>query len=351
VYKSLQSCRAIAALLVFMYHLGATFSLEKYFGTLLFYKPFSFGDSGVEFFFVLSGFIIHNAHRKDVFNGRVFLSFLKKRVIRIYPVYWIIFSLIYFGSLFLPQIGSLEAMSMQEVVQSFFLIPCHLSGVNGTGAPVLVVAWSLHYEIVFYSIVGFFIVGRMGAACILIIILTSCFLNHRGFGLEYPFSHIANHYMLLFWMGMMMSYFNQLRVLKTWVSVIIAVSGFLLFLTVALDQVFWLGLYHKLQTIMFGVSCSLIIFGLSNSERGGFEIGGHTFLQVLGNASYSLYLLHFPLLSLLCKVCVLLGINDKGLLVTSIAYAFILFFCIYISIKFHYLIEMPVTKWLRRKFL
>ena len=107
-------------------------------------------------------------------------------------------------------------MSMQEVVQSFFLIPCHLSGVNGTGAPVLVVAWSLHYEIVFYTIVGFFIAGRMGAACIVIIILTSCFLNHRGFGLEYPFSHFANHYMLLFLMGMMMSYFNQLRVLKTW---------------------------------------------------------------------------------------------------------------------------------------
>ena len=186
---------------------------------------------------------------------------------------------------------------------------------------------------------GFFHRWSDGAACIVIIILTSCFLNHRGFGLEYPFSHVANHYMLLFLMGMMMSYFNQLRVLKTWVSVLIASIGFLLFVTVALDQVFWLGLYNKLQTIMFGVSCSLIIYGLSNSERGGFEIGGHSILQVLGNASYSLYLLHFPLLSLLCKVCVLLGINDKGLLVTPIAYAIIFFLCVYISIKFTILLR------------
>jgi exopolysaccharide production protein ExoZ len=351
VYKSLQSCRAIASLLVLLYHLGATFSLEKYFGTLIFYKPFSYGDCGVEFFFVLSGFIIHHAHHRDFFNSRALIPYVKKRIIRIYPVYWILFSFIYLCALLLPKLGNVENLNLQELLQCFLLIPCHIPGINGTGAPVLVVAWSLHYEILFYSIVGFFIAGRIGAVFIITILIICMVCRYDGIKLDYPFSYFTRDYMLLFLMGIMMSYLNQLHVLKTYTAVAIASIGFLFFISTALDTVFWLGLYNNLQTLMFGFSCSLIIYGLSNSERSGCVIGGNVLLQVLGNASYSLYLIHFPLLSVLCKLCVIWGMNDKGIFVTCIAYIIVLFLTIFISVKFHTLVEMPLTKWLRKRFL
>ena len=351
VYKSLQSCRAIAAMLVFLYHLGATVSLEKYFGTLIFYKPFSFGDCGVEFFFVLSGFIIHNAHHKDFFNRQVLVSYIKKRIFRIFPVYWIILSALYISCLFVPQLGAIDRMTMQEVIKSFLLIPSTSSGVSVTGAPLIVVAWSLHYEILFYAIVGFFIAGRIGTVSIIMIILACWIFRYQGFELDYPFLHISRDYLLLFLMGTMVSYFNQLHVHKVWVSCAVSFIGLFLFISVALDQVYFLGWYNNFQTLMFGLSFSLVICGLSNSERAGFVIGGNPVLQVLGNASYSLYLLHFPLISIFCKICVYLGINNKGLFLSSIAYTIILLLCIFISVKFHTIVEKPLTHWLRKRYL
>ena len=90
MYMSLQAGRAIAAILVVLYHLGGMIAVEKYFGQPIFGIPFSFGDAGVEFFFVLSGFIILTAHRKDISKPYRVISYLKKRIARIYTTYWII---------------------------------------------------------------------------------------------------------------------------------------------------------------------------------------------------------------------------------------------------------------------
>jgi exopolysaccharide production protein ExoZ len=92
MYKSLQGTRALAALLVVLFHLGNTIALGKYFGIEAFAIPFKFGSAGVEFFFVLSGFIIFAAHRNDISKPRRLTNYISKRVIRIYPTYWIIFA-------------------------------------------------------------------------------------------------------------------------------------------------------------------------------------------------------------------------------------------------------------------
>ena len=61
-----QAARGIAALFVVLYHTGRMLSLEQYVGRDPWGGLFHFGHAGVDFFFVLSGFIIYYVHHKDI---------------------------------------------------------------------------------------------------------------------------------------------------------------------------------------------------------------------------------------------------------------------------------------------
>lgn len=79
MHKSLQGTRGIAAVMVVLFHLGGAFAADKYFGIGAFAFPFRFGSSSVEFFFVISGFIIFSAHNNDLFQKEKFLKYVKNR--------------------------------------------------------------------------------------------------------------------------------------------------------------------------------------------------------------------------------------------------------------------------------
>ena len=66
----IQAARGAAALLVVFYHAGRMLSLDQYVGNDPLRGLFRFGHAGVDFFFVLSGFIIYFVHHKD----RIFSS-------------------------------------------------------------------------------------------------------------------------------------------------------------------------------------------------------------------------------------------------------------------------------------
>ena len=64
--KCLQAGRALAALAVVAFHLSTAFSDPRY-GSHSIGQAFTrHGNLGVDFFFVLSGFIILNAHARDI---------------------------------------------------------------------------------------------------------------------------------------------------------------------------------------------------------------------------------------------------------------------------------------------
>jgi len=85
---SLQVFRGLAALAVVAHHAGL--STEAFVGTL----PASvssllgFGLLGVDFFFVLSGFIIMFAHMGDDRTPATLKRYAFKRLTRIFPAYW-----------------------------------------------------------------------------------------------------------------------------------------------------------------------------------------------------------------------------------------------------------------------
>lgn len=87
--NSLQVCRAAAAIAAVLYHV--TDQAQKHFSYTFVGGAFQFGYTGVDFFFVLSGFIIFFAHASDIGKRDSLLAYVTKHLIRIYPIYWVAF--------------------------------------------------------------------------------------------------------------------------------------------------------------------------------------------------------------------------------------------------------------------
>ena len=60
-FNLLQAGRGIACLIVLLYHTNFVLGLHKYIGIDMF-PIFNIGNCGIDFFFVLSGFVIYFAH-------------------------------------------------------------------------------------------------------------------------------------------------------------------------------------------------------------------------------------------------------------------------------------------------
>lgn len=84
----IQVFRGLAAVLVVFAHTDLIYNQNLNQDFL--FKITTFGGSGVDFFFVLSGFIMFYIHQKDIGHQNKLGIFLFKRFTRVYPLYWII---------------------------------------------------------------------------------------------------------------------------------------------------------------------------------------------------------------------------------------------------------------------
>jgi exopolysaccharide production protein ExoZ len=346
MYQSLQASRAFAALIVVLFHLGGMMASEKYFGRTGFAGPFSFGAAGVEFFFVLSGFIILTAHRGDLDQPGRLADYLRKRVTRIYPTFWLVFLGVYLLALSSRSLRSTVPHDPLILLKSLWLIPQDKLLIGGTGAPVLAVSWTLQYEVFFYACFASVILNRW-LALVVAVSLAAIYLAYSGTAAPFPLSFLAQDYIPLFAMGMLVACVGGSDRLRFKHPGLYAGLGFALFGWVALDHVMNWNLLVRQATLLYGLASSLIILGLVKLEDAGRILGGHRGLQLLGNASYALYLIHYPLISLLGKVALAARLNRLGLAGAFIAYFGILGVCLASSVVFHLWIERPVTRWIR----
>ena len=99
-------------------------------------------SSGVDIFFVISGFIMFYATFARGGTTITIGEFMLRRVMRIYPFYW--FCCLALMALVATHIFKARAFAIPEVVQSMTLIPGHNS--------LLAVSWTLSYEMFFYLV-------------------------------------------------------------------------------------------------------------------------------------------------------------------------------------------------------
>ena len=111
------------------------------------------GNTGVDLFFVLSGYLIYGSL---ISRTQPFGKFIRRRVQRIYPTFAVVFAAYVVLSILFPsedKIPSGAWPTAQYLAENFFLLP----GIFPI-EPMITVAWSLSYEMAFYFAIPLLIV-------------------------------------------------------------------------------------------------------------------------------------------------------------------------------------------------
>ena len=139
---SLEIYRGLAAAMVVLFHYH--FYVGEYFGRApALSRIFEGGHAGVEFFFILSGFIIFATHRRDLGQASALPTFVRKRAVRILPMYWIVITLSLLALLWAGWAKS-RSMTWANILCDYLLLP--------TDGPLLLApAWTLKVEALFYA--------------------------------------------------------------------------------------------------------------------------------------------------------------------------------------------------------
>jgi peptidoglycan/LPS O-acetylase OafA/YrhL len=352
-FTYIQGCRGIAALLVVLFHLAAAVAAEKYFGVPLFSQMLRFGSSGVEFFFVLSGFIIAFVHFDDLGQPSLLPRYLLRRAIRVYPAYWIIFIVTGLFAMMTPAFREGVPQDGVLLVKSLALVPQDPQVVGGTGAPLIVVAWSMQYEIVFYAMFALFIISQTAGAV--------GFTAYCGWWLlstfwpavpPFPLGFMEPHFFVNFGMGIIAAWLSRRQCVKAplaWIVIGLTVYAALAAFENGEMLIGNLDRYPpRLPEVSlgYGFASALLVCGLVAAERSHQRPLPRT-LMLLGEASYALYLLHYPIISAGCKILSRLGSN---FVLATMAFAIILAACCLVSVAFHLAIERPLLRALGTRF-
>ena len=143
---SVHYLRAVAALIVLLFHLTAKIPV-----TPAQKLSAEVGGAGVDIFFVISGVAMavstHGRHLSP-------LGFYARRLVRIVPLYWLITSLVVLVVAVAPSVAGTSRLDPWHAAASYLFLAWPHPGNPTDLAPLLVLGWTLNYEMVFYVLVG-----------------------------------------------------------------------------------------------------------------------------------------------------------------------------------------------------
>ncbi len=255
-------------------------------------------NAGVDIFFVISGFIMwHTTFGKGVDQA----TFLKHRIRRIVPLYWIVTTFYLVVLLSKPSWMQSGQFSLYHVIASYLFIPAAHPANPLEMWPLVVPGWSLNCEMFFYLLFSFSLVLssqlRIIALQAMIIGLVAI---HYIFDL--PENSILGFYtsniMLEFAFGVALGYLcSTARPVGFRAAAAVFVIGIISFGVVAIAP----DALPNIRCITFGLPSLLVVAGAVLYERSR-PIPRIPLLELVGNSSYSLYLIHGSVLSFLAQL-------------------------------------------------
>lgn len=280
---NLQILRAFAALNVVYFHIIK--SAESYGQPVVLYGFLDgWGASGVDVFFVISGFVMVFTQSVRQKSAHIFFA---NRLVRIVPIYWFLTMSLLFLYFVYP-IGFREfKLDKSSTFYSLFF----LSGAVENDLPLLYVGWTLEYEMLFYTL---FCVG--------------IFLGKGKFQILFPsvilgllaITGTVQLIALEFVLGMLCARLYLSRSFKNFAmpAILIALCWFMIsiFLKVEIDRLF-----------LYGIPSFILVFGLAQIKQSKNRL-----FIYLGDASYSIYLVQVFTIPIFYKTTSLLLPSVNG---------------------------------------
>lgn len=289
---SLQMLRACAALMVVFGHLQHEAKTMPGAAAHDFSPIFlELSGVGVDLFFVISGFIMIVASRKLFGNWRAPVEFLSRRIARIVPLYWLMTTIFVATMLLLPGALKTALPSLGEILKSYLFIPYEQAG-TGLWQPAYKLGWTLNYEMFFYVIFSFCLFLSPQAAVATVATLFSAFVLAGPFLTEAPvmLRYWSDPIILEFVFGAVigLAYIEGRRLEAVPAMLMVAIALLLL------QSGAWMGFepLGATRPLIWGVPAAMIVAGMSLTAARADAAGDANLLQRLGDASYTLYLLH-----------------------------------------------------------
>lgn len=273
---AVQMLRAIAATMVMFVHVDHEL-------VALHFAPLGSDwlSTGVDIFFVISGFIMWTSVERhgSMSSGQ----FLKNRIIRIVPLYWLVTTGVVVLALVMPQLLATTRLRLPHVIASYLFLPAR----HPTAMvfwPIIVPGWSLNYEMLFYVVftiaialsarsrtVRFVLICGLLLLILLIANLTKSKVDVMNF--------YANPILLEFVAGVVLAIVWRTRnVPRSPLWLLAAFAGF---------GLLWVSTHSNVGFVVTLIAATLIVAGAVFLPP-----LRHNALSALGDASYSLYLTH-----------------------------------------------------------
>jgi peptidoglycan/LPS O-acetylase OafA/YrhL len=257
----IQIARALAALSIVYFH--SWVALQHYStGVHTISVLQKYGHYSINLFFAISGYVICFVLSKPTFDLK---GFAIKRALRLYPLYWLCLA-VFAYTVYIR--GPSPKETTEYILYSATLLPTH-------DMPYYDVAWSLQHEIFFYFMAAL-IVPRFGLKVLVAVLACSAALATY---LNLPVHSLPiSHFHLDFMMGVL-AYMLRNSAKKYDARIFSAIGLAFMFFG------FWLPV-----ELSFPLAWFFLLYGLS-----AFDASRAPWLRplvTLGDASYSLYMIH-----------------------------------------------------------
>jgi len=334
--QSIQASRGIAAIFVLLYHLNnIVFGSTKYFPIKPFGAVFDIGHIGVDFFFTLSGFIIKYVHCKDIGHADAVPRYLRRRFDRIFPTYWAVLAILTAAFAASPSMGLGHEREPLTMFSSTFLLYTN-------GNMILGPAWTLCHEVAFYALfLGLIVRPRIAAPAMAAWAAAIILIDPWRGDLAPALHFLASPFNLLFLMGVLAALATQKGVRA---APLVVALGVVLLLTSGFGEPYSGRPYDAELSwrLINGSASACIIIGLVGSER-HYRFAVPRALSFLGEASYAIYLTHYPVMIALGKAALRID-APAWMLFTAMAAA-----TLAAGVAFHIIVERPLLRWLRER--
>jgi len=248
-------------------------------------------QSGVDVFFVISGFIMVHVIRAETTPGRFWID----RFTRIAPLYWLATAVAFAGGWLAPK-WFFGAVSPGFALQSALFLPM---GADANVRPLLSPGWTLTYEFAFYSLLAAcLVVRRPPFALAAIAIGTGLVLGMLLFRQAPWATYYADDLLMLeFLLGMAAAWLISRASVGPRLSLLLAAMAF------ASLYFAWNPPGSWPRGLRLGIPGLVILVGVLGSEPLWQRSLWLRRLAGLGDASYAIYIVHFFFVTAITTFC------------------------------------------------